>query len=95
MDDDKDNKKPAPLHAAPEPEMDTSNVHGVRFGGEVSPASLLANAMRRASQMEVCMVVSLQKNGEFHVGWTKCNGFKMLGIAHAAIDELKKTLRED
>lgn len=68
------------------------NVHGVRFGGEVSPTSLLANALRVAPETEIAVVVRLNKAGEFHVGWTKANGFKLLGMMYAALRELERSL---
>lgn len=64
------------------------NVHGVRFGGSVSPTSLLANALRVAPETELAVVVTLTKGGAFRVGWTKANGFKLLGLMYAALREV-------
>jgi hypothetical protein len=81
------------LHVV-EPSMKVDNLRGARFGGAVSPASLLANALHRAQDTDIVVVVQLDKDGKFHVGWTKGNGFKLMGIMYVALREVERSLEE-
>jgi hypothetical protein len=64
-------------------------VVGGRFGGKVSPAALLADALGLAESMEQCVIICLDKEtGDISVGYSTDSLLKSIGLCEAAKDAL-------
>lgn len=70
-----------------------SEVIGARFGGKVSPHSLLANALSRAEEFSDVVVVCRTKDGYTSVGHSAGSVLTKLGMMDIAKDSLLEDLK--